>query len=151
MNRRDALLVGGSTAVAHVRWTTVAGCGAQGTPSGTTPTPPATGPDAELARRANDCALSCDTCVTASLGHVSRGMSAMLDCIRLARDCAVLCRAVSALATSGNERLAALAAVCAAQCDACAAQGQSHAQHEPACAACAPSSAACAEACRAAA
>jgi Cys-rich four helix bundle protein (predicted Tat secretion target) len=150
MNRRDMFLIGGSTAAAHVLWTTLSGCGAQSTTGGTTPVPPATGPADVLARRAAECALACDLCITASLVHVAHGMSEMLDCVRLARECRALCDATSTLAAAGSSRLSALAAVCAACCDECGAQCRAHAEHDPACAACADACAACAEACRAA-
>lgn len=151
MNRRDMFLIGGSTAAAHVLWTTLSGCGAQSTGTGgTTPLPPATGPADVIARRTAECVLACELCITASIEHVSHGMSDMLNCLRLARECAALCRATNVLAAAGSSRLSALAAVCADCCDACAAQCRSHAEHEPACGACADACTACAEACRAA-
>lgn len=151
MNRRDMFLIGGSTAAAHVLYTGLAGCGAQsgGAASGgsTTPTTLASG---SLAEQANACALACDLCVTASLAHVERGMTDMLACVRMARECAALCRATAALASMGSSRLSELARICADCCDACSAQCRSHAEHEPACAACADACASCATACRAA-
>ncbi len=149
MNRRDMFLIGGSTAAAHVLYTSLAGCGAQAT-GGAGSTTPTTGPSATLAEQANACALACEACITASLRHVEGGMTDMLACIRLARECAVLCRAVASLATAGSSRLHELAQICAACCDDCSAQCRSHAAHEPACAACADACAACADACRAA-
>jgi Cys-rich four helix bundle protein (predicted Tat secretion target) len=150
MNRREMFLVGGSTAAAHVLWTTLSGCGAQSTPGGTTPTPPASGPADLIAERTADCVLACERCITASIAHAAHGMTDMLECLRMARDCAALCRATNVLAAAGSSRLAALAALCAECCDACAAQCRSHAAHEPACGACADACTACAEACRAA-
>lgn len=149
MNRRDMFLIGGSTAAAHVLWTTLSGCGAQST-GATTPTPPASGPADLIAQRTNDCVLACERCITASIEHAGHGMSDMLNCLRLARECAALCRATGVLAAAGSSRLSALAAVCADCCDACAAQCRAHADHEPACGACADACTACAEACRAA-
>jgi hypothetical protein len=107
MNRREMFLVGSSTAAAHVLWTTLNGCGAQSTSvGGTTPT---TRTGMSLAEEANACALLCENCLTASLNHAANGMTDMLACARLSRECAVLCRAVATLAAAGSSRLSDLA------------------------------------------
>lgn len=153
MNRRDMFLIGGSTAAAHVLYTGLVGCGAQSTVAGSTvagSTTPTTLSAESLAEIANACALACENCLTASLNHAAHGMTDMLACARLARECAALCRATATLAAAESSRLGELARVCAACCDECSAQCASHREHEPACGACADACARCAEACRAA-
>ena len=148
MNRRELLTVSATTAVANALWLAQS-CGAQGTAVEHPPTTGGSEAIETLVRRASECAAACETCEARAIEHVSMGMTEMVGCIRLSRECAELCRAVIVLATGGSTRLPELARICAAACDDCGAQCGAHAAHEAACAHCHETCAACAEACRA--
>ena len=153
MNRREAFLVASSslasTALANTFGTAVAGCGAQATPVHTGgPTPPASAHD-ELARTVAECLVACEACHAHCLSLLANGDTSMALCSRTTHACAALCRAMVTLASADADRLAALAAVCAATCSDCHDACAQHAGHHAPCARCAESCQRCGDACRA--
>ena len=149
MNRRDLLLVGASTALAH-GVTSAMGCAAQTSASASTIL---SGANADARAAAMDAIAECQRVGQACFAHciqlLSEGNAAMGDCAKACRDMLAVCEATGVLASSGSDHLAALAAVCVSTCRACEATCHQHAGHHEECAACEQACRACAEACAA--
>jgi hypothetical protein len=92
----------------------------------------------------NEAAEACEYCADACLDE--DGVDDLVECIRLDRDCADLCRLVAAFLARGSTFSAALAALVADACDACAAECDQHDMEH--CRACAEACRDCAEECR---
>lgn len=143
MNRRELILAGAGTALANGLLSL--GCGAQATS-----TPPEHGGHAghehgggpaaanpELARRAGECVIAGEACTVHCLTLLGQGDTSMRECSQSVYEMLAVCRAVTALASQGSPRLAALAAICVDTCTACEAACRPHAAHHAACQACA--------------
>lgn len=92
----------------------------------------------------NECAEACEYCGDACLDedHVDD----LVECVRLNRDCADLCRMVAAFLARGSTLSVPLAAAAAAACDACADECDAHELEH--CRACAEACRDCADECR---
>lgn len=85
----------------------------------------------------NECAEACDYCADACLDE--EDVADLVDCIRLNRDCADLCRLVATLLARGSSFTPSIVRACADACDACARECDEHPLEH---------CRACAEACR---
>lgn len=92
------------------------------------------------------CAVECNHCATEDLHEAD--IKALVQCIQLDRECAVVCFAVAQLMSIGGEHAAHLCEACAVLCDACADECEKHAHLEH-CRKCAEACRKCAEECRA--
>lgn len=90
------------------------------------------------------CAIACEHCADACLSE--EHVSALIDCIRLDRDCAEVCRLAAAMISRESDWSAELCRLCAELCDACADECDMHDMDH--CRACSEACRACAEACR---
>ncbi len=136
MNRRDVVLVGAATTLAHVV-TAVAGCAAQTANAGSTLPAGAPG-DARsaLQRAAAECVRAGEACLSHCIRSLSTGSTMMAACASKVRVMLSICRAVEALATTDSPHLAPLARICAAACTECAEACSAHAAHHVECAEC---------------
>jgi hypothetical protein len=94
---------------------------------------------------AENCAQECEGCATACLSE--KDVAAMLDCIRLDRDCADLCRLVATFAARHSRFTTLAAHVLASVCQACAEECSRHEMGH--CQACAGACRSCVAACSA--
>lgn len=152
MKRRELVMVGAGTALAH-GVTTVMGCGAQsGAAKATTPAA-LLGKQADLRAEVMDAISEClrdgEVCLAQCLRLLGNGDTSMADCSKGVQQMLAVCGAVPALAAADSPRLRALLEVCAAVCEDCEAACRPHVSHHPECAACATSCQRCAAACRA--
>ncbi|MBX3201597.1 MAG: four-helix bundle copper-binding protein [Labilithrix sp.] len=92
----------------------------------------------------NECAEACEYCADACLDEDD--VEDLVECVRLDRDCADLCRLVAAFLARGSSFSPAIAAACAEACDACAAECDEHEMEH--CRACAEACRDCAAECR---
>ncbi|QHM70771.1 four-helix bundle copper-binding protein [Mixta intestinalis] len=72
------------------------------------------------------CAIACERCISAA--QLSSEQEAMYDCLRLAAQCAALCRLTAQLVIDDRKAAVALYPICAAACRACALECDKHAQ-----------------------
>ena len=152
MNRREVILVGASTALAHGA-TTVMGCRAQGEAAQATTPAALVGNDAdkraEVMAAISECLRDGEVCMAQCLRLLGKGNTSMADCSKNVYQMLAICGAVPPVAAADASRLRELLAVCANVCDDCEAACQPHVKHHPECAACAASCKRCAAACRA--
>ena len=152
MKRRDLMMIGASTALAH-GVTTVMGCRAQGEAAKATTPAALVGSDADLRAEVMDAISEClrdgEVCLAECLRLLGTGSPSMADCSKNVHQMLAVCGAVPTLAAADSPRLRALLEVCAAVCEDCEAACRPHVDHHPECAACAASCRRCAEACRA--
>jgi hypothetical protein len=92
----------------------------------------------------NECAEACEYCADACLDEDD--VASLVECIRLDRDCADLCRLVASFLARGSSLSPAIARACADACDACAAECDDHELEH--CRACAEACRDCADECR---
>ena len=71
-----------------------------------------------------NCAEECERCSTACLSE--NGVAALVDCVKLGRDCADLCRLVAAFAARDSRFTTLAANVLAAVCKRCADECSRH-------------------------
>ncbi|MGB9340068.1 MAG: Csp1 family four helix bundle copper storage protein [Polyangiales bacterium] len=152
MKRRELMMVGASTALAH-GVTTVMGCGAQGQAAKATTPAALVGKHAdqraEVMVATSECLRDGEVCLAQCLRLLGKGDTSMADCSKGVQQMLAVCGAVPALAAADAPRLRALLEVCAAVCEDCEAACRPHVGHHPECAACAASCLRCAAACRA--
>ncbi len=96
---------------------------------------------------AENCAEECERCATACLSEPD--VAAMIDCIKLDRDCADLCRLVAAFAARDSRFASSLANLLSIVCQACADECSRHEMRH--CQVCAGACRSCAAACAVAA
>jgi len=97
-----------------------------------------------LISAAEQCAKACEHCATACLGE--HDIAKMVDCIKLDRDCADLCRAIAALAERDSSFTSEFARAVASICKACGDECSRHAMMEH-CRKCAEACRRCEQAC----
>jgi hypothetical protein len=97
-----------------------------------------------LISAAEQCARACEHCATACLGE--KEVSKMVDCIKLDRDCADLCRAIAALAERDSSFTGEFAKTVASICKACGDECSRHSMMEH-CRQCAEACRNCEQAC----
>lgn len=152
MKRREWMMVGASTALAH-GVTTVVGCSAQGGAAKATTAAALVGSDADLRAEVmasiSECLRDGEVCLAECLRLLGDGNTSMADCSKNVNQMLAVCGAVPPLAAADSSRLRALLEVCAAVCEDCEASCRPHIGHHPECAACATSCLRCAAACRA--
>jgi Cys-rich four helix bundle protein (predicted Tat secretion target) len=152
MKRRDLMMVGASTALAH-GVTAAMGCGAQGKAATTTTAATLVGKDADLRAEVmaaiSECLRDGEVCMAQCLRLLGNGNTSMADCSKGVQQMLAVCGAVPTLAAADAPRLRALLEVCAAVCEDCEAACRPHVSHHPECAACGASCLRCAAACRA--
>jgi len=152
MKRRELVMVGAGTALAH-GVTTVIGCSAQGEAAKGTTAATLVGKDtdlrAEVMAAVNQCLLDAEVCLAHCLRLLGDGNTSMADCAKSVQQMLAVCGAVPPLAAADAPRLRALLSVCAAVCEDCEAACKPHVKHHAECAACAASCRRCADACRA--
>jgi Domain of Unknown Function (DUF326) len=93
----------------------------------------------------DDCARTCNRCVTADLKEDHLKM--MVRCIELDIDCADFCTLTSHYVARSSEFTSGIVTQCALICDACAAECENHLDM-PHCVECAKSCRKCAQECR---
>ncbi|MFD1803244.1 four-helix bundle copper-binding protein [Mixta tenebrionis] len=64
------------------------------------------------------CAIACERCISAA--QLSSEQESMYDCLRLAAQCAALCRLTAQCVSEDSKAAVALYPICAAACRACA-------------------------------
>ena len=152
MKRRDVMMVGASTALAH-GITTVMGCSAQGEAAKATTPAALVGSDADLRTEVmisiSECLRDGEICLAECLRLLGKGDTSMADCSKNVHQMLAVCGAVPTLVAADSPRLRALLEVCASVCEDCEAACKPHVGHHPECAACATSCRRCAAACRA--
>lgn len=92
----------------------------------------------------NECAEACEYCADACLDE--DGVDDFVECIRLDRDCADLCRLVATFLARGSAFSPALVLAVAEACEACATECDQHDTEH--CRACAEACRDCADECR---
>lgn len=158
MKRRDLLLVGSSTAVAHTL-TSFAACGAQSKQRSTQDQLRASqatqarheqqatrvAPQAMLWREESRVALrktaaACveagQACLSHCLALLAKGDTSMAECAGASREMLIICHAGATLAGTASKQLPAMAALCASVCEVCIAACKPHATHHAECKAC---------------
>ncbi len=90
------------------------------------------------------CALACEHCASACLDE--KGVSELVECIRLNRDCAELCLLASAWMARGSRFASLMGETCAIVCNACAEECAKFPTSH--CQVCASACRQCAEICR---
>ncbi|MFW2389464.1 MAG: four-helix bundle copper-binding protein [Polyangiales bacterium] len=152
MKRREMMMVGAGTALAH-GVTTVVGCSAQGGADKGTTAAALVGGHADLRAEVmtaiSECLRDGEICLAQCLRLLGDGNTSMADCSKGVHQMLAVCGAVPPLAAANSSRLRALLEVCAAVCEDCEAACKPHVKHHPECAACAASCRRCANACRA--
>ncbi|MTI22773.1 four-helix bundle copper-binding protein [Fulvivirga sp. RKSG066] len=98
----------------------------------------------ELILKLNECASACQHCSDACLDE--EDVSHMINCIRLDRDCADICRLTSQLLSRGSDQVEKLIDVCEAICRKCAEECEKHDNEH--CKKCATACRECEEACK---
>ncbi len=93
-----------------------------------------------------NCVSQCNECHDACLHEKMVDM--MVDCIRLDKDCSVVCAAALQLVHTGNHLIKEVLALCAHSCEMCATECAKHKYEH--CQECARVCRECAAACRAA-
>lgn len=91
-----------------------------------------------------ECIFACNECHDACLHEKMAGM--MAECIRLDKDCAVICAATLQLVHHGSRMKPGMLKLCIESCEKCAAECSRH--NDDHCRACAAACRACAAACR---
>ena len=104
-----------------------------------------------LDREHNECILACNACLIACLQCASACLAdsdpkAMARCIRLAVECADVCRLTAASIAWGGEHMNAVSSLCAAVCQTCGSECASHPMER--CQKCAEACKHCAAVCR---
>lgn len=90
------------------------------------------------------CAEACENCADACLGE--QEVAKMVECIRIDRDCALMCFTAAALLSRGSQFARQFCGLCAEVCDTCAQECRKH-DHDH-CQQCADECERCAEECR---
>ena len=144
MKRRELMLVGASTAIAHGLVTISACAGQQGHEAHAAHAghaagdgSPATLSNAEaIARAAAGCTAAGEACLAHCLQALAAGHTSFGECATSVRNMLAVCGAVPALLHSGSAHAASLTALCVEICKECKAACDAHAGHAI-CAACA--------------
>ncbi len=89
------------------------------------------------------CAQECEQCAEACLDEPN--VQPMVNCIRLDRDCAAICRMAASFMSASSEFIPDVCGLCTEICDACAAECARHEMDH--CQRCAEACRACAEQC----
>ena len=114
MNRREVIVAGAATSLAHLV-SVVSGCAAQtATAPSTLPTPASGDARSALQRAAAECVRAGEACLSHCIRSLSSGSTMMAACAAKARVMLAICRAVETLATTDSAHLPALARICAA-------------------------------------
>jgi hypothetical protein len=98
----------------------------------------------ELLQKLTDCAATCEWCLDACLGEDDVKM--LIQCIRLDRDCALICHTAASLVASHSPYAKSMLKVCEDICGDCADECAEHDTDH--CQKCAEACRECAEACR---
>ncbi len=99
----------------------------------------------ELIRSLLQCAVECEHCANACLDEGDH-LPMMVNCIRLDRDCATICRSTADLIIRGSEISDKALEICAEICTKCAEECGSHDMDH--CQECSKACMECAEACK---
>jgi hypothetical protein len=97
----------------------------------------------EVVSKLNECAAVCEYCADACLNE--NDIKMMVECIRLDRDCADICRATANYLARDSKNSTELVRLCGEICKACAEECEKH-KHEH-CRECARVCRECEEAC----
>jgi hypothetical protein len=99
----------------------------------------------DLIRSLMQCAVECENCANACLNEGDQ-LPMMVNCIRLDRDCATICRATAELIIRGSDIADKMIGICADLCRRCADECERHDMHH--CRECARACRDCEEACK---
>ncbi len=98
----------------------------------------------DLIEKLLNCAAACEHCANACLDE--HDIKMMVDCIRLDRDCADICRITANYAARDSKNLNEVVRLCAGICRACAEECEKH--KHPHCKECAKACRECEEVCK---